>query len=147
MTVIVRLSDDLIAKCEDWAAEVVAHYSGSGIHHMPWSRHEMTHEQLRKWLASREEAGKLIDIETCEIGCWYANANGDVYEIRGDILGEEEHLEKGHTDKFNFVRSPDSDGWVCEGDLPPAKGMALYDRIYRERFDDHLNALASEDVP
>jgi hypothetical protein len=130
-TVTVTLSDDLIAKCEDWAAEVVARYAGSGLHAMPWSRHEMTPEQLRKWLASRKEAGKLIDIETCEIGCWYADANRDEYGIR-EMLGERGDSEDGYIDKFNFVRSPDSDGWVCEGDLPPAKGKAMYDRIYRE---------------
>jgi hypothetical protein len=80
----------------------------SKLHAMPWSRTQFTHDQLREWLASRKEAGKSINIETCEIGCWYANPNGDVYGIRGDILGEEDHLEKGYSDKFNFVRSPES---------------------------------------
>jgi hypothetical protein len=48
------------------------------------------------------------------------------------MLGEEAHLEKGYTDKFNWVRSPESRGWVNEGDLPPAKAKAMYDRIHRE---------------
>jgi hypothetical protein len=28
-----------------------------------------------------------------------------------------------------WVRSPESRGWVWEGDLPPAKFKAMYDRI------------------
>jgi hypothetical protein len=128
----VRVPDHLIEKCQAYGRQVVAHYSGSGLHHMPWSRDEMTPDQLREWLASREEAGRNIDIETCEIGCWYANANGDPYGIR-EMLGEEDHLEKGYTDKFNFVRSHDSNGWVCEGDLPEEKSHALYEPIHREQ--------------
>jgi hypothetical protein len=31
-----------------------------------------------------------------------------------------------------WVRSPESRGWVNEGDLPPAKAGAMYDRITRE---------------
>jgi hypothetical protein len=127
----VRLSPEMIARCEAWAREVVAHYGGDDLHAMPWSRHMMVSDDLRQWLASREEAGRMIDIETCEIGCWYANANGDPYGIR-DMLGEETHLEKGYTDKFSWVRSPESRGWVNEGDLPPAKARAMYDRIHRE---------------
>jgi hypothetical protein len=88
----------------------------------------MTADELRQWRASRKEAGRQIDIETCEIGCWYANANGDPYGIR-DMLGEEDHLEKGYVDKFSWVRSRDSNGWICEADLPLEKRRALYDRI------------------
>jgi len=47
-------------------------------------------------------------------------------------LGEEDHLEKGYIDKCNWVRSPESNGWICESDLPTEKGNALYDRINRE---------------
>jgi hypothetical protein len=132
MTETIMLTEDLVQKCEDYARSVIAHYSqGEHPHTMPWSRNLMTDDELREWLASRKEAGAKIDIKTCEIGHWYANANGDPYGIR-DLLGEEDHLEKGYTDKFNWVRSPDSNGWICEGDLPPEKGKALYDRIYRK---------------
>jgi hypothetical protein len=129
--VLVQIPDHWIEKCLDFARRMVAHYSGPGVHNMPWSRDEMTDDQLRAWLASRKDVGLEIDIETCEIGRWPANANGDPYGIR-EMLGEEDHLEKGYTDKFNFVRSPDSNGWVCEGDLPVEKARAMYDRIHRE---------------
>ncbi len=39
---------------------------------MPWTRDLMTSEEMRQWVASREEAGLKIDIETCELrllGC------------------------------------------------------------------------------
>ena len=101
------------------------------LQRMPWTRDRMTDDELRQWLASREEAGRMIDIETCEMGFWYANANGDPYEIR-DMLGEEAHLEKGYSDKFNWVRSAESRGWVNEGDLPLDKSKAMYARIRRE---------------
>jgi hypothetical protein len=134
---VVRVPNDVIAKCEAYATAVAAHYDGSDLHAMPWSRYEMnmTPEQLREWVASRKEAGQLIDIETCEIGCWFADANGDHYGIIREMLGDHPHLEDGYTDKFNFVRSSESGGWICEGDLPRDKGRALYDRIQRERTD------------
>ena len=97
---------------------------------MPWKRDLMTDDELRQWLASREEAGSKIDVETCEIGCWYAGSF-DPYGIR-EGLGDLSPELDGYIDKFNFVRSPESSGWVCEGDLPPDKGHALYDRIHRE---------------
>jgi len=34
---------------------------------------------------------------------------------------------------FNFVRSADSNGWVCESDLPLSKAKLLYERITRMR--------------
>lgn len=130
---IVRIPDDMLDKVEEWAKSVVRHYS-SGEHPgtMPWSLNLMTLDEMRQWRASRKEAADKIDIETCEIGCWYANANGCPYGI-GALLGEEDHLDKGYTDKFNFVRSPDSSGWICEGDLSHDKAIALCDRINRER--------------
>ena len=77
-----------------------------------------------------EEVARAIDIKTCEIGGWYANANGDPYGIRS-LLGEEDHLEKGYVDEFIFVRSPDSNGGCVRGSTVD-KGHALYDRIRRE---------------
>lgn len=50
----VRLSDDLIAKCEDWAAEVAPHCGSDDVlHTMPWTRHKMTTAERAEWLASR----------------------------------------------------------------------------------------------
>ena len=34
---------------------------------MPWTREQLTREQFEAWLASRKEAGRVINIETCEI--------------------------------------------------------------------------------
>lgn len=137
---IVTLPADLIEEVMDWATKLVARYrSGDPLQAMPWTRDQMSDDQLRAFLASRKEAASKIDIETCEIGCWYANANGDPYEIRS-MLAEEDHLDKGYSDRFNFVRSPDSGGWICEGDLPKEKGIALYDRIHRERERERKQA-------
>ena len=64
--VTVRLSNAEIARCED--LHVVAPYSTGGITAMPWSRDELTLDQFEAWVASRQEAGRSIDIETCELG-------------------------------------------------------------------------------
>ena len=99
------------------------------LHAMPWSRDMMTHDELRQWRASREEAGEKIDIETRELGRWAAFV-ADPYGIR-ELLGElPEAMKQIGTNRF--VRSPDSGGWVCEDDLSPAKFKAMYDRIKRE---------------
>jgi hypothetical protein len=129
--VVVRLPDDVVEKVSAWATDLVARYKNDGdrITAMPWTRRQLTDNELRQWRASRKEAGRRIDPETCEIGCWYADG-GEPYDIR-DILGEDLHLER-YYDKFNFVRSPDSNGWVCECDLPMEKWKALDDRISRE---------------
>ena len=133
---LVRVPDDLVEEVKNWAEKFTEdHRKGDPLQAMPWTRDLMTDEELRAWRASRKEAGRVIDIETCEIERWYANANGDPYGI-GEMLGEEDHLDKGYTDKFDFVRSPDSNGWVCIVDLPHEKGVALYDRIHRDRAGD-----------
>jgi hypothetical protein len=96
---------------------------------MPWSRDALTAEELREWLASRKAAGIQINIETCELGCWAAN-DLDPYGVR-ELLGElpEEARQFGTN---RFVRSPESRGWIWEGDLPVAAYRAMYDRINRE---------------
>lgn len=120
---IVRLPDDVVAKCYAWAASIAEHYgAGGGRTALPWSRDEFSAAELRLWLATRTATGLNIDVQTCEIGCWYAG-DLDLYGILG--------LESQMVDKYNFVRSPQSDGWVCECDLPMAKQHALYDRIQR----------------
>jgi hypothetical protein len=127
----VRLSADLIERCEAYGRDVVAFYrrNGDRVSAMPWTSDQMTDEELRQWLASRAEAGRKIDIETCELGRWHAN-DCDPYGIR-EMLGElnEEMFQIGTN---RFVRSVDSNGWVHEGDLPGDKGCAMYDRIHRE---------------
>ena len=37
---------------------------------MPWTASLMTTDELFEWLASRKEAARAIDIETCELGQW-----------------------------------------------------------------------------
>jgi hypothetical protein len=121
---IVRLPSDLVAACEAWAAETVAHYmSGDPKQAMPWTQDQFTQEEIQRWLASRKEAGRSIDIETCEIGCW-GHPYDDPYWL--GVVGDD------GSDKSNFVRSPESNGWVFKCDLPMAKARALYDRIKRE---------------
>jgi hypothetical protein len=79
--VLVQLPPDLIERCHTYGASVATHYgSGEKIHAMPWTRDQMTKDELRQ-LASREEAGRLIDVETCELGRWAAY-DADPYGIR-----------------------------------------------------------------
>jgi hypothetical protein len=94
---------------------------------MPWTRDGMTLAEFEQWVATREEAGRDIDIETCELGRWAA-LDMDPYGIM-EARGEEPYPQVGTN---RFVRSPESRGWVWEGDLPPEKGKAMYDRIHRD---------------
>ena len=94
---------------------------------MPWTLDLMTEAELRAWLASRKAAGAAIDIETCELARWHA-CDADPYGVNPNV--PEEMYQIGAN---RFVRSPDSRGWVWEGDLPPACIKAMYARIYPER--------------
>jgi hypothetical protein len=96
------------------------------IDRMPWTRDLMTSEEMQQWVASREEAGLKIDIETCELGCWYAY-DCDPYGARPDLPEEMKQIGTNR-----FVRSAESRGWVCEDDLPLASVEAMYERIHRE---------------
>jgi len=93
---------------------------------MPWTRNLMTPEEMQRWVASREKAGLKIDIETCELGCWYAY-DCDPYGARPDLPEEMKQIGTNR-----FVRSAESRGWVCEDDLPLASVEAMYERIHRE---------------
>jgi hypothetical protein len=94
---------------------------------LPWTRDQLTLAEFEQWIATREEAGRAIDIETCELARWPAY-DEDPYGIRR-ARGEEPYDQVGTN---RWVRSPESDGWIWEGDLPPEKGGAMYDRIRRE---------------
>jgi hypothetical protein len=96
---------------------------------LPWTRDLMTREELKNWVATRKAAGRAIDIATCELGRWHAY-DPDPYGVR-ELLGEL-HPEERSIGTNRFVRSPESRGWVHEGDLPCDKGRGMYDRIYRE---------------
>jgi len=131
--VTVRLSDEEIDECERFAREMRAHHMrGEKMQIMPWSRDQLTIDELREWLASREEAGSKIDIATCEIGWWYGEV-GDPYGIYQELGEYEEHSCIG---RERFVRTPESNGWVSIHDLSKEKVRAFYERIdpqYRKR--------------
>lgn len=93
---------------------------------MTWTRNPMTREEPETWVATRKAAGRTIDIATCEFGRWPAY-DAAPYGVR------ELHPEMRQIGTNRFVRSPESRGWVWEGDLPSQKIKAMYDRIARER--------------
>jgi hypothetical protein len=99
------------------------------VRRMPWTRHLMTPEQVTEWMASRKQAGVGINIETCELGHW-GGYEASPYDIReGDSDLDPEMRQIGTN---RFVRSPTSNGWVSECDLPHDSGKAMYARIERE---------------
>lgn len=126
--VAVKLSDELVVKCEDYAARVVAHYTSGEDReaNLPWTKDDLTREEYQRWVAGREDAGLKIDIETCELGRWAAY-DCDPYGVDPDLPGE---MQQVGTNRF--VRSPESHGWVWEGDLPQASVKAMYERINRQ---------------
>jgi hypothetical protein len=86
-----------------------------------------------EFLANRKAAGQVIDVETCEVAIWSAQTL-DPYGVEPDLLPEERQIGS-----CCFVRSAESDGWVCQYDLPQDKVRALYARIERgdvEPMDD-----------
>jgi hypothetical protein len=92
------------------------------ISRMLRTRDLMPLEEFQRWVASREEAGLKIDIETCEIGRWYADGS-DPYGVRmASGEWDERYISP---DKFFFVRFVGSRGWICEGDLPSDAHMAF----------------------
>lgn len=93
---------------------------------LPWTRDLMTDDEFRHWVSTRKEAGRAIDIETCELGQWGA-LDADPYGVRPDLPEEMKQVGRNR-----FVRSPESRGWVCEDDLPLASLKALYARMDRE---------------
>jgi len=97
---------------------------------MLWTSDLMTREEPETWVATRKAAGRAIDIETCELGYRYAY-DPDPYGVP-ELLGEL-HPEERSIGKSWFVRSPESRGWVYEGDLPVHIAEAMYHRIDRER--------------
>jgi len=97
------------------------------IQRLPWTGDLMPFEDYKAWVASRKAAGLAIDIETCELGKWYAN-DCDPYNASGN---PDIYVQIGTN---RWVRSPESNGWINEEDLPPEKVGAMYDRIHRE-FD------------
>jgi hypothetical protein len=94
---------------------------------MPWTHDLMTLQEFKDWVATRPDAGRATNIETCELGRWAAY-DADPYDVRGEDLSDE--MKQVGTNRW--VRSSESRGWVWEGDLPPEKVAAMYDRISHE---------------
>jgi prophage antirepressor-like protein len=76
------------------------------LHAMPWTRNLMDADELRRWLASRKEAGAAIDIATCELGHWGA-CEADPYGIR-EMLGEFIAKDVCHPDAFDIANVSDA---------------------------------------
>jgi hypothetical protein len=84
----------------------------------------MSEDRMTKdeFLANRKAAGRVIDVETCDIAEWYADL-ADPYGVDRpppECIG-----------RIRFVASAESDGWVFVEDLPEHKRRALHDRIKR----------------
>ena len=60
---------------------------------MPWTRDQLTPQEYRQLVASREEAGRAIDPETCEFRCWYA-LDADPYGADPDVPEEWQTIGK-----------------------------------------------------
>jgi hypothetical protein len=134
----VHLSDEQMDWCDRLAEEVVNRYvsdaeqqisEGNPLHAMPWTYKQMSEQELRWWLASRKEAAREINVETCEVGCWFADEQ-DPYGFE-NIIDKTEDTEAS-INRCRFVRSPESNGWIWVGDLPTEKLKALSDRGDRE---------------
>jgi hypothetical protein len=105
----VHLPDELVDWCNRLAEDLVAHYcKGDPLQAMPWTREQMSEQELRRWFASRQEAGRAIDVETCEIGCWFAK-DCEPYGIL-EMLGEFSEDTVVQISRNRFVRSPESNG-------------------------------------
>ena len=117
-----------LIRSSEWKVVAASSYgiiSEDQLQQMPWTRHLMTKDELQRWVASRKEAGRVIDIETCELGRWGAY-DCDVYGVR-DLPPEMQQIGTNR-----YVRSPTSNGWINEEDLPVEKAHAMYVRIRRE---------------
>ena len=85
-----------------------------------------TNTELQQWLTERKEAGKAIDVETCEI-FWMHTEVLDPYGVH-PVPPEMSCVGRSY-----FVRNKRGDTWVCTSDLPGDKLDALWKRIDRER--------------
>jgi hypothetical protein len=128
--VVLRLSDQEMERVCAFVEEMRAHYMKGEDREacLPWTHDEFTKAQLREWLASREQAAGAIDVESCEIGWWYANILDPygIYEALGELRDDEMCFGRNQ-----FVRSSASRGWISTHDLPPDKFAVLQARIER----------------
>jgi hypothetical protein len=93
-----------------------------------------THEAHDAYVANRKEAGRIIDIETCEIARWntFYFDPYRTYPFDDDPTPELEQCREYMVQCY-WVRSEESDGWIVEHDLPPEKQQAM-PRQYERRL-------------
>ena len=97
-----------------------------------------TREAHDAYVANRKEAGRVIDIETCEMACWRTNYFDPHLTEPWDDPPPDVDLDlyeqcREDYSKCWFVRSEESGGWIVSGDLPEEKWQALQRRIEREQ--------------
>jgi hypothetical protein len=90
-----------------------------------------TREAHEAYVANRKEAGRVIDIETCEYTRCYANPFDPYLTDPWDDVPPDDEL-RCCNDKCWFVWSKESDGWIAADDLPEEKWQALQRRNERE---------------
>jgi hypothetical protein len=95
----------------------------------------MNKQEQAQFLEGRKAAGRRIDAETCEVGRSYGRL-GDPYGLGLPV--------RGFWGDTTYVRSAESDGWVCMDDLPPERVSALRDRF--ERIKRELRLCGGEDI-
>jgi hypothetical protein len=81
---------------------------------LPWTSDQLAPEEFRLWVASRKEAGREIDIETCGLGRWYA-LDFDPYSADPDLPEE--------------WRSPVSALWCLRASDRSGKGRARHQQL------------------
>ena len=129
--VVVRLTDDEMDACLRWLREREAYFRNNGdrLTAMPWTRDLFSEDELRNWLASREEAARTIDVATCELAWWWA-CDFDEYGILKALDELDPELEQ--VGRQHFVRGPHSRGWVCTDDLSDEQRESLDERTRRQ---------------
>jgi hypothetical protein len=115
---------------------------GGLVHNGRVNRDCISKIEYRRRMEERRTAGLLIDAMTAEIDWNYAQTL-DPYGDGLPLLPQEEQIGREY-----FARAPDSDIWVCVGDLPHATRDAIWRRfehmkgaILRVTFDQESRAL------
>lgn len=87
---------------------------------MTWTKEQ------EEFLASRKEAALKIDPETAEATWEYGSVRDPYY-----LFDHRDDWGEDNVGRNYFVRSPGSDVWVLEGDLPEKVRAALWERLAR----------------
>jgi hypothetical protein len=133
-----KLSEELVQKCVDHAHRTAAHYENDGdaLTAMPWTSDQMSTQEFAAWVESREEAARTIDPATCDLRSWHA-CDADPYGYDrsvGKLLPDMDQWSR-----WNFIRGPQSRGWLHEAELSKAQIKELYARIKREHRNRTTN--------